>query len=236
MSSASSASTLENVLNPVRNSTTANNNAIEVFVDSSSDGSDSEDEMNPRYQDDKSWIREAPVMSRGYLSDAQSSASEPSDQRCDPTFSKGTLSTLEYVPRDDDYSNDHDLLPIVSPTSSTSPGGVSSCIDKDAPSDEQHGSVQSSRSFDYSQDESIFSDQDVFDDHPPFLKKLASLENASLSSREGYSASSSMISVDSASHFDPVFMAELQKERRRVKHATRKLQAERIQPPFGMEL
>jgi hypothetical protein len=221
MSSDSSASTLENVLNPVRNSTAANNNAIEVFVDSSSDGSDSEDGINPRYQDDKSWIRKAPVMSRGYLSDAQSFASEPFDQRCDPTFSKGTLTTLEYVPRDDDYSNDHDLLPIVSPTSSTSPGEASSCIDKDAPSDEQ--------------DESIYRD-DVFDDHPPFLKKLPSLENASLSSREGYSACSSMASVDSASHFDPVFLAELQKERRRVKHATRKLQAERIQPPFGMEL
>jgi hypothetical protein len=235
MSSDSSASTLENVLNPVRNSTTANNNAIEVFVDSSTDGSDSEDEMNPRYQDDKSWIREAPGMSRGYLSDAQSFASEPSDQRCDPTFSKGILSTLEYLPRDDDYSNDHDLLPIVSPTSSTSPGEAS-CIGKDAPSDERYGIVQSSQSFDYSQDESIYSDDDLFDDHPPILKKMTSLENASLSSREGYSACSSMVSVDSASHFDPVFMAELQKERRRVKHATRKLQAERIQPPFGMEL
>lgn len=233
MTSDSTASTLENILNPVRNPTAASNQAIEVFVDSSTDGSDSDDE-NSRCLDNRSWMRDVPVLSKGYLSNANSFASEPSDQRIALAVSSENHRSRGCISSRDDCVNAINAVPVVSPTSWTSPGDAS-CIQTDAPSDGESKSVQSHHSFDYSQDESIYSDQDVFDEYPPAQTKSPCLETASLGSR-GVKSASSLVSVDSASHFDPVFISELRQERRRVKNATRKLQSERTEAPFSMDI
>eukprot|EP00980_Cylindrotheca_fusiformis_P011180 scaffold2563_cov124-Cylindrotheca_fusiformis.AAC.11 len=230
--SSAASSTLENILNPVQNPTAANNNAIEVFVDGSTDGSDSEDESIPPCEEDKDWMQDIRGSSGGCLSNAQSFSSEPSDQRRDLAVPKSNQRTQEYLYLEDSCSNDLCVLPVVSPASSNSRDarspptirGNGILATGNTLSNGDLKSVRGHPSFDHSQDGSNHSDTDMFDDNFPAPKE-ACTESASVGS-QGAKSVSSLVSVDSASHFDPVFIAELQQERRRVKNATRKLHAE----------
>jgi hypothetical protein len=237
LGSDSSTSSLEDVLDPVKSSSTAGNRAIEVFMDGLSDSSETEYDISSSKEDESLRSQGASAVLSAMLGSSVDNSTIDIESQFkkhdDVTLFRGNYSTVEYFGQNDE---DRDILPIVTPTSSSA--HPENNLYEQAPFDEQSKMEQNCDLFEetsmlYPDDETSMLYRRNQITHLQAKQNSTANSGYTSSGSNDYVPSVGLTFIDSED-YDPVFLEKIVKERRLVKRVAKKLH-EGKQSPATME-